>query len=180
MSVLLRALALLSFPVALLALASCGADKVIPPCPPVRIDSATADLTRFKDGAQPGDMKAAAYHAQLAGYKGQCKFGKDKVDVTMDIDFTLEPGPAAKAGEPVTLYYFVAIPQFYPQPAGKQIMTVTHELPAYGKEAAHIHESGVHVMIPLKKDQPGAAFDVYVGLQLTQTELDYNRAHPLR
>jgi hypothetical protein len=179
MSLVPRALALLSFPL-LLALASCGADKIIPPCPPVRVDSATADLTKFKEGAQAGDMKAAEYHAQIAGYKGECKFGKDKVDVVMNIDFTLEPGPAGKPGEPVTLYYFIAIPQFYPQPAGKQIMTVTHELPAYGKEAVHMRESDVHVTIPLKRDQPAAAFDVYVGLQLTQAELDYNRAHPLR
>jgi hypothetical protein len=174
-----RALALLALPM-LLALASCGADKIIPPCPPVRIDSATADLTRFKQGAQAGDMKSAEYHAQIAGYKGECKFGKDKVDVTMSIDFTIEPGPAGKSGEPVTLYYFVAIPQFYPQPEGKQILTVTHELPAYGKEPARVRESDVHVRIPLKKDQPAAAFDVYVGLQLTQSELDYNRTHPLR
>ena len=49
MSLLLRAFPLLGVPLVALALASCGADKIIPPCPPVRIDSATADLTKFKD-----------------------------------------------------------------------------------------------------------------------------------
>jgi hypothetical protein len=180
MSSFCRALALLAVPAALVMLASCGADKIVPPCPPVRIDNATADLTRFKDGAQPGDSKAVEYRAHIAGYKGECRFGKNKVDVSMNIDFTLEPGPAAKAGEPVTLYYFLAIPQFFPQPEGKRILTLTHALPAYGHEPAQMRESNVHVTIPLKKDQPAAAFDVYVGLQLTQAQLDYNRAHPLR
>jgi hypothetical protein len=180
MSLFSRVLALLAVPAALVMLASSGADKIVPPSPPVRIDSATADLTKFKDGAPSGDTKNVEYLAHIAGYKGECKFGKNKVDVSMNIDFTLEPGPAAKAGEPVTIYYFLAIPQFYPQPVGKRILTVTRELPAYGHEPIRMRESNVHVEIPLKKDQPGAAFDVYVGLQLTEAELEYNRAHPLR
>jgi hypothetical protein len=164
---------LLAVPV-LALLASCGADKIVPPCPPVRIDAATASLTRFKEGA-PADMNNVVFRADVIGYKGECKFSDNKVDVVMDIDFALSPGPAAKGD--ADFYYFVAIPQFFPKPEGKSIIELKHHL---GNKAERVRETNVHAIIPLKKDEPAAAYDVYIGLQLTPAELAYNSAHPTR
>ncbi|MBX7199259.1 MAG: hypothetical protein K1X51_07755 [Rhodospirillaceae bacterium] len=159
---------------ALLALASCGADKIVPPCPPVRIDNATAVLTKFKDGAAQ-DMANMEYRAELVGYKGQCTFKDDRVELSMDIDFAFEPGPAA--GGATKVPYFVAIPQFYPRAEGKRVLEFA--APS-GKGAQRVREANITTVIPLKKDEPAASYDVYIGLQLTQQQLDYNRAHPAR
>src|SRR5262245_59495525 len=103
----------------LAALAGCNRGMV-PPCPPVRVDNATASLTKFKDG--PGEDAAdIEYQAEILGYKGQCIYNKDSVRVSIDVDFAITAGPASKA-DTVTLYYFVAIPQFFPQASGKRIM----------------------------------------------------------
>lgn len=168
-----RAPALLALPV-LAALSGCGADKIIPPCPPVRIDSATAALVKFKDGAAQ-DMNNMEFRVEVIGYKGECVFKDDRVELSMDIDFAVEPGPAATG--PMKVPYFVAIPQYFPRPEGKNVLEFT--APA-GKGLQRIRESNVRAVIPLKKDEPAAAYDVYVGLQLTPAQLEYNRAHPAR
>ena len=158
---------------AAVALAGCQRDFV-PPCPPVRVDNATASLTKFKDG--PGrDVTDIEYQAEILGYKGQCKYSKDAVEVTFDVDFAVTGGPASKGGS-TPLYYFVAIPQFFPNDPGKRILEVIHKLPEKAGQRETFTESGVYVKIPLKKDEAGASYDVYVGFQPDNEQLEYNRS----
>lgn len=158
----------------LLALSGCGADRIVPPCPPVRIDNATAFLTKFKDGAAE-DAANMEYRAELVGYKGQCVFKDDRVELSMDVDFAFEAGPAATGGTKVP--YFVAIPQFFPRPEGKRVLEFS--APS-GSGLKRVRETNITTVIPLKKDEPAASYDVYIGLQLTPAQLTYNRAHPVR
>ena len=168
-----RAPAFLAIPV-LAALSGCGADKIIPPCPPVRIDSATAALVKFKDGAAQ-DMNNMEFRAEVIGYKGECVFKDDRVELSMDIDFAVETGPAATGASKVP--YFVAIPQFFPRPEGKNVLEFTVPVKSGPQR---IRESNVRAVIPLKKDEPAVSYDIYIGLQLTPAQLEYNRAHPVR
>jgi hypothetical protein len=115
------------------------------------------------------------FRAELVGYKGQCVFKDDRVELTMDIDFAFETGPAAAGAAKVP--YFVAIPQFYPRPEGKRVLEFSA---SGGKGAQRIRETNITTVIPLKKDEPAASYDVYIGLQLTPAQLEYNRAHPVR
>lgn len=159
--------------IAVAALAGCNRG-IVPPCPPVRVDSATASVTKFKDG--PGrDLADIEYQAEIVGFKGQCIYDDDEVEVRLDVDFAVTGGPAAKAGS-APLYYFIAIPQFFPSPDGKRIMAINRKLPARPAARETFTESDVRVAIPLKKDQAGAAFDVYVGFQPDAAQLEYNRA----
>jgi len=168
-----RAIALTASTLVLLAVAACSSAP-IPPCPNVRVDSATETLTKFKDG--PGrDVTDIEYQAEILGYKGQCVHREGSVDVIFDIDVAVTGGPAAKGGSE-KLYYFVAIPQFFPQPEGKRVMAVEINLPAQTSQRRRFTESNVRVTIPLQKDQPAAAFDVYAGFQLDAAQLDYNRS----
>ena len=159
--------------VLLAVLAGCNT-ALVPPCPGVRVDSATASLTKFRDG--PGrDITDIEYEARIVGFKGECVQDEEEVEVIFDVDFALAGGPAGKAG-PVTLYYFVAIPQFFPSENGKKVMEMKHSLPGRAAVPARFTEKGVRVKIPLKKDQPAASFDVYVGFQLTTDQVEHNRA----
>ena len=157
-------------------LAACGTEKPVPPCPPVRVDNTTAALTKFQD-EHGRDLTDVAYEVRVVGYKGYCKFDKKGrgVDVVMDLVLDVASGPAAKSGE-IEIPYFVALPQFFPAPDGKHVFQVRHHLEPGTGHRARIDENDVHVYIPLKKDEPAAAFDVYVGLQLTPEELAYNRS----
>jgi len=162
-------------PAILLAVVVAGcSNKPIPPCPGVRVDSTTASLTKFRDG--PGrDVTDIEYQAQIVGYKGECVQDDEEVEVIFDVDFALAGGPAGNAG-PVSLYYFVAIPQFFPSETGKKILEVKRTLQGRATTPERFTEKSVRVKIPLKKDQPAASYDVYIGFQLTAEQLDYNRA----
>ena len=163
--------------VALLALTGLTAcqNKIVPPCPIVRVDNATASLTKFKDG--PGrETSDVEYRADITGFKGECDYGKDKVEVTFNIDFAVTGGAAAKGGT-APLYYFVAIPQFFPDTSGKRVVQVEAKLPARSAQRQTFSESDVHVTIPFKKDETGASFDVYVGFQVDAAQLEFNRTH---
>jgi hypothetical protein len=154
-----------------LALAGCS-NKPVPPCPQVRVDSSTARQVKFQAGQ---DLTQIVYAVEMVGYDGQCKFSKEGVDVVMDLTFDIVAGPAANTGK-VDVDYFVAIPQFFPKPEGKRVMRVTANMPKRAGARERITEKGVHAFIPLRKDEPGAAYDVYVGLQISEGEADYNRS----
>ncbi len=156
--------------------ASCGADPLAAACPQVRVDSTTANLTKFREGAGR-DLSDVEYQAEIVGFKGECVVDKDSAEVIMDIDFAIANGPAGKAG-PVSIYYFVAIPQFFPKTEGKKVIEIKRDLPGRATAPARVKESSVRVTIPLKKDQAAAGFDVYIGLQLTTDQLEYNRTRP--
>ena len=154
------------------------ARKIVLPCPNVRVDNATASLTKFKDGPgrQAGDIE---YQADIVGYKGSCEYDDDNVEVTFNVDFAVTGGAAAKGGS-APLYYFVAIPQFFPAENGKRIMKTTHKLPARAGTRENFSESGLSVTIPVKKEQAGASYDIYIGFQLDPAQLDYNRSKTTR
>jgi len=158
----------------LVLLSACGGGKPLPPCPQIRVDSTTAQLTKFREGAGR-DLNDIEYEVRMLGFKRQCEFKDDGVDVMMDLTLEVASGPAAQPGR-TPIYYFVALPQFYPEPSGKKIATVNFDLKSGVGRRGRIEENGVRVFIPLDKEEPAAAYDVYVGLQLDQEQLAYNRS----
>lgn len=161
--------------------ALCGAtilsgcqNTILPPCPSVRVDSTTSKLIKFRDGGAetPADV---AYEAQIVGYGGQCENRDKGIDVTIDLDLDITAGPAAD-GKRAELYYFVAIPQHFPKPEGKQIFRMRPDVPKTPGSRERVREGGVRVFIPLPNDEPAAAYDIYVGFQLNDAQLRFNRA----
>ncbi len=157
--------------VGVLALAACS-NKPVPPCPQVRVDSNTASVVNFAKNER--DLTQVTYAVGLLGYDGQCKFTKTGVEVSMDLTFDVFGGPAVKGGK-LEVPYFVAIPQFYPKDYGKRVFTASVNLPKAGQHT-RFEQNNVKLFIPLKKDEPGAAYDVYVGLQMSEADAEYNRA----
>jgi hypothetical protein len=157
---------------ALGALSGCAFEPV-PPCPEVRIDDATARLTQFKE-AGTESITDVMYQAEIVAYDGTCRFNDDGVEVVMDLDMVVSGGPAVEPG-PVDLYYFVAIPRFYPQAAGKKVFRRTYRVPSGGARQDRITESNVRIFIPLEDNLTAAGYDIYLGFQLTDAQLRYNR-----
>lgn len=148
--------------------------QILPPCPSVRIDSTTANLVKFRDGdgRTPADV---AYEAELVSFAGSCEDVDDGIAVTLDVDGVLVAGPATHGGR-ADLYYFVAIPQFFPKPEGKSIFRIRADVPRQPGAREDISEHGVRIFIPLKDQEPAAAYDIYVGFQLDDQQLAFNRA----
>ena len=155
-----------------LALGACTGEPP-PPCPFVRVDTNTAHMTVYADG--PGrDVTDIAYDVDLVSFDGDCIHDSDGVEVVMDIDFTVTSGASATAGE-ISFDYFVAIPQYYPDPEGKQVFPITLDLPDQTGARTRITEDNVRVFIPLRTREPAASYDVYMGLQIDDQQLRENR-----
>lgn len=144
-----------------------------PPCPPVRVDNVTATMTKFEDG-ESRDLSDIEYQVEITGFQGECVFTGEKVEVLLDVDFRVTSGSSAQAG-PISFYYFAAIPQFFPQPEGKKIFEIQTQLAGGATNPVSLTESGVSIEIPVSKDRPAASFDVYLGLQLNDDQLEFNR-----
>ncbi len=157
-------------------LAACAPDRTVPPCPNVRVDSATANVTQFRDG--PGrDVGDIVYQAEIVNYEGSCTQDltndEGEAEVEMEVEFALATGAASPGGD-IPLYYFVALPQLFPDPAGKQVFEVRRESRAGASKAERWTER-VTITLPVTKARPSAAYDIYVGFQLTDEQLAFNR-----
>jgi len=168
-----QSLLLITCFVFILGLTGCALGPV-PPCPEVRIDSKTASYTVFKDG--PGrDITDIAYDAEIVSFEGTCEFDDDGVEVNMDMDMMISGGPAVEPG-PIDLYYFVAIPRFHPDPAGKKVFNRGYTIPRSGPRRERITESNIRVYIPLESEIVAGGYIIYLGFQLTNEQLEYNRS----
>ncbi|WP_413204751.1 hypothetical protein [Rhodospirillum sp. A1_3_36] len=157
-----------------LTLSGCGAFEADDKrkCPEIRIDATTADMTRFRPG--PGrDVTDITLTGELAGFQGTCQYDDSGVSVDMYLSFSMALGPAAvdRAAE---FQYFVAIPQFFPDPAAKQVYTAQAEFPPNVSRVRYRDEE-VSIRLPLEKDQSAAGTEIYVGFQLSPEELRYNQ-----
>ncbi|MEO5374459.1 MAG: hypothetical protein H7840_09285 [Alphaproteobacteria bacterium] len=182
---------------ALTACSSSGEKKRTAPlvCPHVAIDRATATLTRFREG--PGrDITDVELEGEIIGFDGDCAFSPtgSGVDVTLMVRMSATRGPAAR--DPYAeVEYFVAVttappppksPDGSPQPPdqtqdrrilNKEVFKVGTSFPP-GINTVRYRDEEIELKIPIPPETSAAAYEVFVGYQLTRDQLDYNRSHP--
>ncbi len=144
------------------------------PCPPVRLEATTSELTRFRAG--PGrDLTDVVVTAEITGYRGTCEYDDDDNTVRLDLQlgFRAALGPAAESRRQ-SFDYYVAIPRFLPDPAGKQVFTAELEFPDNVDRVRYSGEE-VSVTVPLGQGDSALDYPVYLGFQLTPAQVDYNR-----
>jgi hypothetical protein len=148
-------------------------DAGAPPCPKVALLADAAHLTVYRDG--PGrDLTDIKYEADLGRIAGQCVYRKKNTQVTveMKLQINAKRGPADR-DRIADLGYFVAILDGQANVLARQEFQSQIEFPLDQTQVATLEE--LEQIIPLKKDQPGSDFDVLVGFQLTQEQLQRNR-----
>jgi hypothetical protein len=153
-----------------LALAGCGSSERAPPCPKIFMSSEISTLTRFRPGGGR-DLTDVEFQAELLGYSGSCKYEKSKLTITLAVGFGVSRGPAA--GREARFNYFVAIPRLYPSNAAKVDFDVAYPFPP--GQARGEFKDEVDIEIPLAERNTGPSNEIYIGLQLTAEELEYNR-----
>lgn len=156
-----------------LALSGCGMfgkSERMPPCPKVFLASEISTLTRFRPGGGR-DLTDVAFQVDLTGYSGSCKYDKNRLTVTLNVDFAVARGPAGE--KEAKFEYFVAIPKLFPSEAAKREFDVAFAFPP--NVGSGRFQDQVELDIPLADRNTGPSNEIYVGLQLTPEELDYNR-----
>ncbi len=163
-----------------LGLAACAGTDTAParPCPEILIPVDSAKLTSFKPG--PGrDIIDVVHEEQVTGFSHGCTYDTDETGAGMVVvellpSFESTRGPANAQGQSQFEYY-VAITDQDKNLIDKQRIPVTIEYPTNMSRLRWQREEPIVLNIPLKSGQTGEAYRVYLGLQLTRAELDYQR-----
>lgn len=158
-----------------LVLASCSVfgKKETPPCPPVYILSDASKLTKFRAGTGR-DLTDVEYEAEITGFTGGCKYDEKGATVDLQVTFTVKRGPA-DTDRKAEFSYFVAVPYYYPQPSAKAEFATTVTFPE-GTNYVKYTDEEVVMQVPVKDKDLISKYEIYLGFQESQEELDRNRA----
>ncbi len=166
--------------IAALALSSCEALKSTPPppCPEVSVLGDAASLTKFIEG-RGRDLTDVLYEAKLVDAVGACDYdvkketGEGTLAIEMMVSMEMARGPANRDGK-APVNYCVAVVGKDRAVLNKQDFTGTVEFTGNRTQLRWMDEP-VYLTIPLKKGQAGRDFRIYVGYDLSQEELEFNR-----
>lgn len=158
---------------ALLVLAACAGESEMPlPCPLAVAPEDSGKLVRF-DG-QGRDLTDIEFEAEILGLQVACVYDGPVIETTMTVRIAAAQGPANQSGR-ADLVYFVAILTQDRQVAAWEAFDVS--IPFSGNLTRLATEDEVFPRIPLKAGEDGDDYTIVVGLEMSRSELDYNRAN---
>lgn len=178
MNRILRASLLLSALTLVLAACNRAPEAPPPPCPEILVPSETQTLTRFAEGAGQ-DLTDIVFEANVANFGGFCdtdidrddRTGEVEVEMTLLFETTRGPANTSRTGQ---FTYYVAIADRDEKILARQ--TFTSEVQFVGNRHKVGAREELTQTIPLGPGQNGEDFVIYIGLQLTADQLEYNRA----
>lgn len=153
---------------------SCFSKTPLPPCPGVYLEKDTVSGIFFKDDIGK-DITDRMLEVEITDYSGFCAFSKDlkKVEVTVQVCFDVTLGGAV-SDRNTSFDYFVAIPSFFPAKEGKQVFKVDVTFPEGIYYVRH-RDNEIKITLPMPQSKEDKDLSIFVGLQLTKNQLEYNR-----
>ncbi len=163
-----RFLLIASFPV---LLAACAAPDETPPlCPPAIVIKDAERLVKF-DGAGR-DLTDVLFELDINEARLVCEYDDNVIESAVGIRFIAARGP--KDQERLASFrYFVAVATSDRQILAREEFDLT--IPFDGNRTRVVALEEVFPNIPLRPGTDGDDYLVYIGIQLTQEELKYNR-----
>lgn len=161
-------------------LSGCGLlERTVPPaCPEVLVVPDAAQVTRFQPGTGR-DLIDITFDGGIVDYKGYCEYDLDEetgagsVTVQVTLSMTAERG-AANRDRQAVFDYFVSVTDANRNILAKDVFRTNVEFPGNISRLT-FEDDPVEMMIPLTAKTRGRDFRVYVGYQLGEDELRYNR-----
>ncbi len=143
------------------------------PCPAVEVPAATARLVAFRPGPirGPGDM---TLEARLAKAVASCRVADGRLSVQIRLEIVVRRGPANQ-NRRADLAYFVALTDDRGRIRDKWIFPAEA---AFGERTRLRLPEELELVIPLTRGTAPAGHRIYIGFQLSQEQLRYNRAAP--
>jgi len=153
-------------------------DAPLPPkCPTVKILREAIRVTQFKDDVGR-DLTDVTGEARIADFSARCLYsvddetGKGEVGVELTVAMEVARGPANDAGI-ADFPYFVSITDKQKNILTKRVVPFHVQFKKNAFQLALIDQP-LLLRIPIKPPTKGDAFLIYIGLQLTPEQLDYN------
>jgi hypothetical protein len=160
--------------VAGLLVSACSTDRKHGLCPNASILANTSNATVFKDKLE-GDPSGELYEVTLMGVTSNCSFDQDEgtADSSLSLTFRATRTPTGEAAEYAVPYY-VAVTRDSTTIVSKQLLSASF---AFRPGEASTTFSADVSTVPVKLDNGKKPYDygILAGLQLTQTQLEYNK-----
>ena len=165
-------------PLAILAgatLAGCSSDKT-GDCPTITGITDASVVTMFKPGSTP-DPSNVVFTLELTHVNGKCDMGKKErsADASLEIGF-LATRPPSGVEAHYTFPYFVAVTEGSDRILVKQTYSVAIAF-APGQTSTSITDNINSTHLEVAKGKHPYDYQILAGLQLSKSQLDYNRQH---
>jgi hypothetical protein len=164
---------------ALFLVASCAEKAPPPACPGWGMLQDQATITAFRDG--PGrDITDIQYKARIVAPPGECEYFLDekRMVLSFTVVFDIEPGPTADAAQ-IRIPYFVAIVRkgnvLIDKPGFKENFEAIATLPE-NRTSFRYQDAPIDIELPIGDDLNPRDIEILFGFQLTEDQLNYNRA----
>ncbi len=164
-------------------LSGCGPqnpDAFAPACASVGLLAEAADYTDYgADGFARPDLSRLVSHGSIVGVSGHCSnaAGGTALHTVVQVQMAIDRGPAA-AGSSLDIPYFIAV-TLDGAVVSKLPLAARAQFPDNGDKVL-VKTDPVALDLPVTRRRPGSAYRIEVGFQLSEQQLDYNRAHPGR
>jgi hypothetical protein len=142
------------------------------PCPAVRV---LYDAQRFVELYGPERFENVGYTGEILRASSSCRYiGADPITVSLQLDMAFGKGPkATEASKDVV--YWVSVTRKDLVPIARERFTQKVVIPA-GSDRIAVQSPVTEIVIPrANKDIAGNNFEILIGFELTDAQLDFNR-----
>ncbi|MGD1879710.1 MAG: hypothetical protein ACFB13_19685 [Kiloniellaceae bacterium] len=153
-------------------LAGCASEPETRPCPRAVVLKDASRQVKFNGAGR--DLTDVLFEAQIQTGALSCEYDENVLDIDLPVTVTASRGPA-NSDRLANIRYFVAIAQTNETVLARESFDIT--IPFPGNRTRVAGQEGIGQVITLPAGQDGGDYRIYVGLELTHDELDYNRAN---
>lgn len=144
-----------------------------PACPRVVAPPDASRLTRFNGSGR--DLTDVLFEAEIDRTLGTCTYGSDGVDIEIKVKIVASRGPADQSRKS-DFSYFVSVAKSDGTIVGPP-QHFDSSIPFPGNQTKSFIVEELESEIRLAQSADGPSYIVFVGFQLTQEELAFNRKH---
>jgi hypothetical protein len=153
-------------------LAGCAGEPETRPCPRAVVLNDAARQVKFN--GQGRDLTDVQFEASIRTGQLVCEYDDNVLDVGLQVEVVASRGPA-NADRLANITYFVAVAQSDQTVLARESFDIAIPFPGNRTRVSGLEEIGQVITLPSGQD--GGDYLIYVGLELTREELEYNRAN---
>lgn len=153
-------------------LTGCAGEADTRPCPQAVV---LTDASRQVKFSGPGrDLTDVLFEASIQAGRLVCDYDDNELDWDLQVEVIAQRGPA-NSDRLANITYFVAVAQSDQSVLDRQSFDIVIPFPGNRTRVSGMEEVGQ--IINLRGNETGRDYRIYVGLELTREEIDYNRAN---
>ena len=153
-------------------LSACAGEPETRPCPQAVVLKDAARQVKFNGAGR--DLTDVLYEAEIRTGQLVCEYDDNELDVDLQVSIIAARG-TANTDRLANVRYFVAIAQTDQTVLARESFDIAIPFPGNRTRVSGLEQIGQ--IIPLPQGQDGGDYRIYVGLELTHEELEYNRAN---